>query len=710
MNINKNWIITFVLLILSIFLTVFIVQKQTSLNPEAASTNITFSGLSVSGNKLLNQQGQQVVLHGVNRSGTEFECVGGNSIFNGPNDAASIQAMRAWNIDVVRVPLNEDCWLGINGVTNGGAIYQQAIENYVNTLNQLGMYVILDLHWNAPGTMIATGQKDMADIDHSPEFWTSVANVFKNNTTVIFDLYNEPHNISWNCWKDSSRGNCGTYAGMQQLINAVRMTGAKNVVMAGGLSYASDLSQWLAYKPNDQTGNLVASWHMYGNAGCEGSGICWNQSLMTNLITQVPVIAGEFGESPKGDVCGTNIIDAFMNWLDQRQTSYLAWTWNTWGTDCGNLAAINDYTGTPKSPNGIAIKSHYLALGTTIVGPATISNVQPTTTPTPINPTFGAIGDCQTLGTCPTGAQFNSPIVSQNPVSASPTSEQPCTNTQNSAVNSMNNQQNTGSKDFLQLIFQFLQQLLLLLQQLFGGVTTTPTPALQQPAQTQPSQEVQPSSSPNISQSPCPSGSIPQPTIQANATAVPPQQPTSSPSNLTYIAMGTVPVTGLTVGATFYGATDTPVNGHYVISNLIQGGVTDGGAYNGFDDNGVGACGGKYNNLTNQSTWAENGTPGNINNGVLGNLPCGTKLAITYHGHTIIVEKGDISDGGCSGSDCPVNGHLRAVDLWWQTAKILCFWNQPDLVTIHVVPTRTPTSTINPVYSANNPLTTAICN
>src|SRR6185437_7160789 len=364
---KKSWIIIAILLFVSLCITVLVLQEQTNLQDQAAGTQITFSGLKVSGNKLVNQQGQQVVLHGVDRSGAEFDCVGG-SVFDGPSDAASIQAMKTWNIDVVRVPLNEDCWLGINGVKTGGATYQQAIKNFVSILNQQGMYVVLDLHWNAPGATKATGQTNMADKDHSPAFWTSVANTFKGNNTVIFDLYNEPHDISWSCWKDSSSGSCGTVAGMNQLIQAVRSTGATNVVMAGGLAYSSDLSGWLANKPTDSTGNLASSWHMYGNSGCENSGMCWNTSTMTNIINQVPVIVGEFGESSNGSVCGTNIVNTFMNWLDQHQTSYIAWTWNTWGGSCGALTLINDYNGTPKSPNGVAIKNHYLGLGTTVVG------------------------------------------------------------------------------------------------------------------------------------------------------------------------------------------------------------------------------------------------------------------------------------------------------------------------------------------------------
>ncbi len=359
------WLIAFIVLCSLVVITIYRIHPQKRNTEQSITQNVTFSGLSVSGNKIINQQGQQVILHGVNRSGAEYSCVTGNTVFDGPSDAASIQAMRSWKSDVVRIPLNEDCWLGINGVKTGGFVYQQAIKKYVKLIHEQHMYVILELHWNAPGDEKATGQKKMADADHSLSFWSDIATSFKNNQTVIFDVYNEPHDISWNCWKDSTSGDCGDIAGMQQLLDAVRKTGAKNVIMAGGLDYARDLSHWLEYKPNDPTGNLVASWHMYGNKKCEETGICWNTSVISHLIDNVPVIAGEFGESPDGSVCGTNTINTFVQWLDERRTGYVAWTWDTWGTSCGNLSLITDYNGTPKSPNGVTVKDQYLKLGTT---------------------------------------------------------------------------------------------------------------------------------------------------------------------------------------------------------------------------------------------------------------------------------------------------------------------------------------------------------
>ena len=122
----------------------------------SASTTAT-PYVAVSGNRIVNGSGETVRLLGVNRSGAEYACLGGGHIFDGPTDGASVRAMLAWRVDAVRVPLNEDCWLGINGVSGAvsGTAYQHAIERYVQTLESYGLVAILDLHWAAPGKYVA---------------------------------------------------------------------------------------------------------------------------------------------------------------------------------------------------------------------------------------------------------------------------------------------------------------------------------------------------------------------------------------------------------------------------------------------------------------------------------------------------------------------------------------------------------------------------
>src|SRR5690242_13590725 len=105
----------------------------------------------VQGNQLVDQAGHPVRLRGVDRSGTEYACAQGWGIFDGPSDSPSVQAIRSWGANVVRVPLNETCWLSINGVNPAysGSNYRRAISDFVGLLNRSGLVVILELHWSA---------------------------------------------------------------------------------------------------------------------------------------------------------------------------------------------------------------------------------------------------------------------------------------------------------------------------------------------------------------------------------------------------------------------------------------------------------------------------------------------------------------------------------------------------------------------------------
>ena len=72
--------------------------------------------ISVSANHLVDANGQTLVLRGVNRPGPAYAWIQGWGIFDGPSDAASVNAIASWQTNAVRLQLNEDCWLNINGV------------------------------------------------------------------------------------------------------------------------------------------------------------------------------------------------------------------------------------------------------------------------------------------------------------------------------------------------------------------------------------------------------------------------------------------------------------------------------------------------------------------------------------------------------------------------------------------------------------------
>jgi lysophospholipase L1-like esterase len=169
----------------------------------------TFSALHVSSGKIWNTQNQAVHLHGVNHSGTEYACIVGWGLFDTPDgNPPDVNAMKSWNINAVNIPINEDCWLGINGVmaAYGGVNYQNAIQNFVNLLLTNNIYPVITMFWTAPGTTQALDHNTMSNMDHTPAAWTSIANKFKGDNRIMFRLLQEPHpsagdsNNGWNCW------------------------------------------------------------------------------------------------------------------------------------------------------------------------------------------------------------------------------------------------------------------------------------------------------------------------------------------------------------------------------------------------------------------------------------------------------------------------------------------------------------------------------
>jgi endoglucanase len=312
-------------------------------------------GIAVSGNRLVTGSGVVLRVAGVNRSGSEYACAQGWGLFDGPVDDASVAAIASWGANAVRVPLNEDCWLGINGVSAGygGANYQSAVRGFVNRLLAHGLAVILDLHWGAPGAQLALGQEQAPDADHAPAFWSSVAAAYRGVGGVAFDLFNEPHDISWSCWLNGCTTSAGWQAaGEQQLINAVRSAGATQPVIVEGLNWGADLSGFLANEPHDPAGQLVAGWHAYNFSGCNTAS-CWD-STVAPVAQRFPVLATEIGEND----CAGGFLNTLLPWADSHQIGFMAWAWNT--ADCSaGPSLITDYTGTP-TPYGAAYRT-YLA-------------------------------------------------------------------------------------------------------------------------------------------------------------------------------------------------------------------------------------------------------------------------------------------------------------------------------------------------------------
>jgi|GEM_PF-1554017 len=347
-------------------------------------------GIKVSGNKFVSTlTGNPVQIVGTNISGLE---TGYKSRWPSFSSAGASFWSKVVNIDssglnTVRLPLNEASWLNYTcydsgsgasaslytAASGGGykpdpsSVYQSTVKSAVAAATAAGLYVILDLHWGAPNNASAQplcpiGQPSYADNDHSVTFWKQVADAFKGNPAVIFELFNEPYGTNvYSNWviqngntyspgPDATRlftgGNFSPFlsqnnvsgnatvttnitwnvASMNTLLQTIRGEGATNVVLASPIGFAGEIETWLGTYTGsgnpDPLKQFGVAWHLYGYA--KGTA-----PPLAVLAAGYPIAVTEtYGFDAALD--GQKNANGYT-WAASQGIGYIWWGWNDWG-------------------------------------------------------------------------------------------------------------------------------------------------------------------------------------------------------------------------------------------------------------------------------------------------------------------------------------------------------------------------------------------
>jgi len=308
------------------------------------------NGYYTNGSTVCTADGSPHQFHGVDRPSLEWSAGGDNL------SAADFANMAGWGANVVRIALNQDFWLP--GAALNNPLYPAVVDQAVQWAEAAGLDVILDLHWSDAGDLTVTStqsqgpgnssQQMMADAN-SIEFWKQVAAKYKGDGHVLFELYNEPHGITWDLWLNGGQAGRVVVAGMQQLYDAVRGTGANNIVIAGGLDWAYDLSGVGPTSSFVHGFNVMYATHPYLTSGDSASG--WEGSFGHLVTTDfAPVIATEFGDG-RVPSCTGDWDQQLIAFLGQK-ASWTAWAWFVAGNSndpqgCHFPSLILDWSGTP---------------------------------------------------------------------------------------------------------------------------------------------------------------------------------------------------------------------------------------------------------------------------------------------------------------------------------------------------------------------------
>jgi hypothetical protein len=313
--------------------------------------------LHVAGNKILDASDREVWLQGVSLPSMEWSA-------GGENILKSIRvAIDDWHANTIRLCIRENFWAGTGPYqSDGGAGYRQLVDDVVNLASANGVYVVLDLHrFRAPEPQHVT-------------FWKELAELYKNHPAVLFELFNEPHDVSWKVWRDGGfvstqkQSEPNTIAenkdqlkgfesvGMQALLDAVRQTGANNIVIVGGLDWSYDLSGVLTgFAVEDRNGNgIVYSTHIYP----------WKSDWQKKFIDVAklhPIFIGECGATqerldfipPSQHEDPSTWVPDFLGLVQKNRYHWTAWSFHPKASPC----LLNDWNYSPTPYWGVHAKA-----------------------------------------------------------------------------------------------------------------------------------------------------------------------------------------------------------------------------------------------------------------------------------------------------------------------------------------------------------------
>ncbi|KTC98627.1 glycoside hydrolase family 5 protein [Legionella erythra] len=301
--------------------------------------------LTVKGNQIVDNEGNVIMIRGMARPSLEWNKQGQ---FLSEDDLLN---MKKWGANTIRLSLKQKSWLESESVDVKGS-YKQIVDALIYHATQNGMAVIIDLHW-----LDKDGQDNMAFKRSSVQFWQDVARQYKDYGTVMFELFNEPV-IDKDVWL---KGNA-TYVGYQELVDAIRATGANNICIVNGTEWGFNLDFVNAsdnYHYAIKGENIVYGAHPYQRSYEQIS------ASLQGVINKYPVIFTEFGDNIRAHFPATSkdtIPDtykqsytAILKYIGDHQIHYTAWAWWVEDGKPDFPTLIADWAGTPLN-GGVLVK------------------------------------------------------------------------------------------------------------------------------------------------------------------------------------------------------------------------------------------------------------------------------------------------------------------------------------------------------------------
>ncbi|WP_327696881.1 cellulase family glycosylhydrolase [Streptomyces sp. NBC_00459] len=255
------------------------------------------TGLHISNGRLLEGNGNDFVMRGVNHAHTWY-----------PTQTQSLRDVKALGANTVRVVLADGHRWTKNSADDVAAVVAQCKANR--------LICVLEVHdTTGYGEEAAAGT-----LDQAADYWIGLKSVLAGQENyVIINIGNEPWGNT-----DPAGWTAPTIAAVQKL----RAAGFQHTIMVDAPNWGQDWQGVMRANAQsvynaDTTGNLIFSIHMYSVFDTAAEITDYLNAFVT---AKLPILIGEFGGP--ADQWGDPDEDTMMATAQQLKLGYLAWSWS----------------------------------------------------------------------------------------------------------------------------------------------------------------------------------------------------------------------------------------------------------------------------------------------------------------------------------------------------------------------------------------------
>ena len=281
--------------------------------------------LHVTGSKLMNSKNQEFRLMGASNSeppnNSEAIKEQGDKMYS----MKSLATLKSWGANVFRIFMNKKY---VTYKDDNHIKLMNDLKNAIDNLISNDMYIIIN--WS-PGNAYTTEAK---------QFFNEISNMYKNDYHILYEIWNEPNDNSWNDVK--------TYA--NEVIPVIRKNSPDSIILVGSPKWDSRLDYVISDPLNYK--NIMYTHHTYMNQVTQDHLNYLKQAINAGLpIFETECSATETG-MPTIDKINPAHASAFFKYLRDNNISFTYFSWDS-GMWAYNFVAYKKYKWDEELPESI---------------------------------------------------------------------------------------------------------------------------------------------------------------------------------------------------------------------------------------------------------------------------------------------------------------------------------------------------------------------